>query len=150
MRIEGPGFKPTELMEKAQKLTEQLPGQVKEFEQVLESLKQQGQQPEKIIQNSMPETTKSETVQGADKLLQEKIEDARKPGGVEKLLSEIEHGQGRLNELIQQVRSGKTFSPQELIGIQAEMHQITVQLETATKVVSQVVQGVKQLLQQQV
>ena len=65
-------------------------------------------------------------------------------------MGEIEQAHRRLNEIIREVQGGRTFTPQELLGLQAEMHQITLQLEATTKVVSQVVSGVKQLLQQQI
>lgn len=150
MRIEGMGIQSTELLQKAQKLTQQVPGQVQEFEQVLQSLQNQGKDPQQLVQKAAEQTPRTEAPGEAQSLYEQKLEEAQKPGGIEKLLGEIDSGQKRLNEIIKEIKSGRTFTPQELIGLQSEMHQLTLQLETTTKVVSQVVQGVKQLMQQQV
>jgi len=82
-------------------------------------------------------------------LVAEKTEIAESPGGIERLGREIETNSVRLRELIDQLQSGQTFTTQELIGMQAEMHEITVQIEVTTKVVSETISGVKQLAQQQ-
>ncbi len=150
MKIEGIGIQSSELLQKAQKLTEQVPGQIHEFEQVLQTVQQQGKDPHQVMTQALNQASKTGASEAAGALFTQKMDEARKPGGIEKLLCEIDRGQARLNELIREVKSGRTFTPQELIGLQSEMHQLTLQLETTTKVVSQVVQGVKQLMQQQV
>jgi hypothetical protein len=82
-------------------------------------------------------------------ITEEKTKVAESPGGIEQLGREIESNSVRLRELIDELQSGKTFTTQELIGVQAEMHEITLQIEVTTKVVSETVSGVRQLAQQQ-
>lgn len=82
-------------------------------------------------------------------LTQEKTQVAESPGGIEQLGQEIENNSVRLRELIQELQSGRTFTTQELIGMQAEMHEITLQIEVTTRVVAETVSGVRQLAQQQ-
>jgi len=82
-------------------------------------------------------------------LTDEKTKVAGSPGGIERLGREIESHSVRLRELIDQLQSGRTFTSQELIGMQAEMHEITLQIEVTTKVVAETVSGVRQLAQQQ-
>jgi type III secretion system YscI/HrpB-like protein len=82
-------------------------------------------------------------------LVAEKTEQAQRPGGIEKLGADIEMGNKRMSELIDQLKGGETFTPQELLGMQAEMHEITLQIEVTTKVVAEAVSGVKNLVQQQ-
>jgi hypothetical protein len=79
----------------------------------------------------------------------DKTKVARSPGGIERLGHEIETSSTRLQEIIDQLQSGRTFTTQELIGLQAEMHEITLQIEVTTKVVAETVSSVKQLAQQQ-
>jgi len=99
-----------------------------------------------------PETHKP-PVHGNDSLkaqaLEEKTKIAASPGGIQKLGLEIEKGGVRLRELVDKLQGGTTFTPQQLIGIQAEMHDITIQIEVSTKVVAETVSGIKNLLQQQ-
>lgn len=75
---------------------------------------------------------------------------ASTPGGGERLLEQVEAGHRRLAELLGEIDSGRGFSPRELLGLQTEMHQIVRQLETAGKILGEVVSGTKTLLQQQV
>jgi hypothetical protein len=82
-------------------------------------------------------------------LAEEKTRIADSPGGIERLGEEIESNSVRLRELIGELQSGRTFTTQELIGMQAEMHEITLQIEVTTKVVAETVSGVKHLAQQQ-
>jgi type III secretion system YscI/HrpB-like protein len=85
----------------------------------------------------------------AEALRTEKLQVAQSPNGVEKLGLEIERGATRLREIVDQLQGGRTFSPQELLGIQAEMSEITLQIEVTTKVVAETVSGVRHLMQQQ-
>jgi hypothetical protein len=82
-------------------------------------------------------------------LTEEKTRVADSPGGIERLGQEIEGNSVRLRELIGELQSGRSFTSQELIGMQAEMHEITLQIEVTTKVVAETVSGVKHLAQQQ-
>jgi hypothetical protein len=82
-------------------------------------------------------------------ITEEKTRVAGSPGGIERLGREIETSSVRLRELIDELQSGRSFTTQELIGMQAEMHEITLQIEVTTKVVAETVSGLKQLAQQQ-
>jgi hypothetical protein len=82
-------------------------------------------------------------------LQEEKTRIAREPDGIQRLGSEIERSTLRMNELLTELRSGRTFTPQELLGVQAEMHDLTLQIEVTTKVISETASGVRQLMQQQ-
>lgn len=82
-------------------------------------------------------------------ITEEKSRVAESAGGIERLGREIETSSVRLRELIDELQSGRSFTTQELIGMQAEMHEITLQIEVTTKVVAETVSGLKQLAQQQ-
>ncbi len=84
-----------------------------------------------------------------EKLSAEKAQVAKEPGGIERLSADIERSTMRLRELVNDLQGGRTFTPQELLGIQAEMNDITLQIEVTTKVVAEAVSGVKHLMQQQ-
>lgn len=84
-----------------------------------------------------------------EKLAADKKEIAKEPGGIERLSADIEQNTVRLRELVNDLQGGRTFTPQELLGIQAEMNDITLQIEVTTKVVAEAVSGVKNLMQQQ-
>ena len=66
------------------------------------------------------------------------------------LLNNADQSVQRLEELLGELDSQGTFSPQQLLQMQIEVHQITLQLETTTKAVSQAVTNVRNLFQQQV
>jgi len=144
------------VLEHAQKVVEEVPQQLQQFEQVLSQLEQQGAG--SSLSNVSPQgpvssVSPTETVPPDAKVQQiydEKKKVAESPEGIRQLMAEIEQGYHRLNDLIGQLQSGRTFTPQELIGIQAQIHDLTVQVEVTTKVISEAVSGLKQLLQQQV
>ena len=122
------------------------PGEGKSFDQVMSEIdgsKIKVHFPEV----SAPSLQSNETKVQA--LTDEKTKIAEGPGGIERLGHEIETNPVRLRELIGELQSGKTFTTQELIGMQAEMHEITVQIEVTTKVVAETVSGVRHLAQQQ-
>jgi type III secretion system YscI/HrpB-like protein len=85
----------------------------------------------------------------AEALRADKLEVARSPGGVEKLGAQLEGAAGRLREILGQLQSGESFTPQQLLAMQAEMNDITLQIEVTTKVVAETVSGVRHLMQQQ-
>lgn len=162
MSIAGIGGQPGQMIERAQRAADSIGQQAQEFENVMAQVQQQGGDPGKLVQQAAdaqltPGAKAGEIrVEGirapaeADGLYAKTMEAARGPDGPAKLLADIEQGYGRLNELIGEIQGGKTYSPQQLLGMQGEMHSITLQLETATKVMTELVSGVKQLMQQQV
>jgi len=85
----------------------------------------------------------------AAQLKKEKEAVAKEPGGIERLGREIEQGAVRLRELVDELQSGKTYRPQELLAVQAEMGEITLRIEVTTRVVAEAVSGVRTLMQQQ-
>jgi hypothetical protein len=66
------------------------------------------------------------------------------------VLSRVEAGQKRLDEIIAQARSGKTFRPRELLAMQAEVYRISEELSLVNKVVEEGVAGIKRLWNMQV
>lgn len=147
------------VLERAQRVVEEVPQQLQQFEQVLSQLEQQGAgasgaslshvgSPGPASRVSPTETVPTDTK--VQQIYEEKKKVAESPEGIRQLMGEIEQGYYRLNDLIGQLQSGRTFSPQELIGIQAQIHDLTLQVEVTTKVIAEAVSGLKQLLQQQV
>lgn len=65
-------------------------------------------------------------------------------------IARIEEGRRRLDEIITQARSGKTFKPHELLALQAEMYRISEELSLVNKVVEEGVAGVKRLWNMQI
>ncbi len=148
MRVQTAGI--DQILKKAQDFTQKIPSQLQEFQQVLEQMQEKNIAPQKMREAVSQHQKNIQGVGQTDQLYQKKLSEAQQPEGLQKLMHELESGYDRLNKIVEQIRSGKSFSPQELIALQGEMHQITVELEAVTKVVSQVVQGVRTLLQQQV
>lgn len=85
----------------------------------------------------------------AEALSAEKLKVARSEGGIERLGAELERSTTRLREIVGQLQSGEAYSPQQLLAMQAEMNDITLQIEVTTKVVAETVAGVRHLMQQQ-
>ena len=65
-------------------------------------------------------------------------------------LEGVERAQRRLDAVLAEARAGRTFSAQELLGLQAEAYRAVQTVELATKVVEQGAQSVKQALNAQV
>jgi hypothetical protein len=85
----------------------------------------------------------------AEALRADQLKVAKTEGGVEQLSLNLERSTSRLREIVGQLQSGEAFSPQQLLGMQAEMNDITLQIEVTTKVVAETVAGVRHLMQQQ-
>lgn len=82
------------------------------------------------------------------RLAAQKKGEAQVPGGIDKLTNDLQAGHRRMHELVEELKT-KTYSPQELLGIQAEMHDLQVQIEVTTKVVAEATSSVRNLMQQQ-
>lgn len=65
-------------------------------------------------------------------------------------LQSIERAQARLDGLLAQARSGRTFTAQELIALQGEAYRFSQAVELSAKLVEQGAQAVKQALHAQV
>jgi hypothetical protein len=64
-------------------------------------------------------------------------------------LAAVERAQARLDGVIAAARSGRTFTAQELLGLQAEAYRTVQTVDLATKLVEQGAQTVKQALNTQ-
>jgi hypothetical protein len=154
----GVGLQGQQVVSQAQRVLEQSPAQLQEFEQVLASIEKSDQAG---LAQEAAKAQGSSNVEGAgpaklvgpeqaEGLYARKLGEAQEPGGVRKLVSEVEAGTQRLEDLIGQLQGGRTFNAQELLGLQAEIQQVSRQVETTTKVVSEIVSGIKQLMQQSI
>ncbi|HET7752924.1 MAG TPA: hypothetical protein VFK85_03360 [Anaeromyxobacteraceae bacterium] len=59
-------------------------------------------------------------------------------------LESVERAQRRLDDILAQARSGRTFTGGELLALQAEAHRFSHTVEIASKIVEQGAQTVKQ------
>lgn len=67
------------------------------------------------------------------------------------LTNNLEKSNIQLDNLIKSVmQDGKSFSPAELMAMQAQIYQLTREIELTSKVVEQANQGIKTMLNQQV
>ncbi|HVY62653.1 MAG TPA: hypothetical protein VHF22_13420 [Planctomycetota bacterium] len=62
----------------------------------------------------------------------------------------LNEGQARLESIIGELKSGKQYSQQELLGLQAEVNVLSEQLQMSTKLVDSAMQSIKSVMQQQV
>lgn len=67
-----------------------------------------------------------------------------------RMVDQLSAAQQRLDRILKMAESGRTFSPAELLGMQARVSQASQQLDLAGKVVDKATSGVKQILQTQV
>ena len=65
-------------------------------------------------------------------------------------LAAVERAQARLDAVLEAARSGKTFTAQELLGLQAEAYRTVQTVDLAAKLVEQGAQSVKHALNTQV
>lgn len=64
-------------------------------------------------------------------------------------LAAVERAQARLDAVLHAARSGRTFTAQELLGLQAEAYRTVQTVDLASKLVEQGAQAVKQALNTQ-
>lgn len=67
-----------------------------------------------------------------------------------KVLDQVSAAQERLDKVLALAQSGKTFTPAELLSLQAQVCNASQELDLAGKVVEKATGGVKQILQTQV
>ena len=65
-------------------------------------------------------------------------------------LRDIEGMRARVDDMLAQARRGRTFSPQELLCLQADSHRFAQTVELAARAVEHGVQGLRQALNAQV
>ncbi len=66
------------------------------------------------------------------------------------VLRDIEGVRARIDGMLTQARNGRTFSPQELLCLQADSHRFAQTVEFAARAVEHGVQGLRQALNAQV
>jgi hypothetical protein len=72
-------------------------------------------------------------------------------GLVQNVLTRVDQGRDRLDQIIEEARQGKkSYSPRELMAIQAEVYCISEELSLVNKVVEEGMSGVKRLWNLQV
>ena len=141
------------ILEQARRVADEAPENMKQFQQVMDQLEQAKGSGQPInIEVQVPEIKTQGTGNELNtrNMIDEKVKMTQTPEGLKKLGGELEQGYGRLNEIVKDLQSGRSFSSQEILGMQAEMHNLTLQIDITTKVVSEAVSGIKQLMQQQV
>jgi hypothetical protein len=67
-----------------------------------------------------------------------------------KLFSDVERGSNRMTDIMNQVMSGKKFSPQELLVLQAEVYHCTMEMDALSKGLTQTVTSFKDTMKTQV
>ncbi|MBL8939216.1 MAG: ATP-dependent helicase HrpB [Archangium sp.] len=66
------------------------------------------------------------------------------------MIDQVQQAQSRMDQILQLAESGKSFSPAELLSLQAHVYRASQELDLAGKVVEKATSGVKQVLQTQV
>lgn len=153
----GAGKAGAELLREATKELQKASEQVSRFEELRQKLEAQEMISAPGPGGANQQVQQAQATQGPQST--EAVGQAQKAGdipkvtdmeGLEKVVDRLKSGQNRLNELISQATSGRTYSPQELIALQAEVSQITTEIQMCCKMVEQGISSAKTLLQQQV
>ena len=77
------------------------------------------------------------------------VQSARSQQAV-RMLDRVSEAQKRLDHVLELAESGRSFSPNELLALQAHVYRASQELDLAGKVVEKATGGVKQVLQTQV
>jgi hypothetical protein len=65
------------------------------------------------------------------------------------IVDQLQSAQNRMDEVLKLAESGKSFSPAELLSLQAQVYRASQELDLAGKVVEKATGGLKQVLQTQ-
>ncbi len=76
--------------------------------------------------------------------------EASRPAAATQMLERMSAAQSRMDEVLKLAESGKSFTPAELLSLQAHVYQASQELDLAGKVVEKATSGIKQVLQTQV
>jgi hypothetical protein len=76
--------------------------------------------------------------------------EAGRSASAAKVLDQVTAAQARMEQVLKLAESGKSFSPAELLSLQAHVYRASQELDLAGKVVEKATGGVKQVLQTQV
>lgn len=148
------------LFEQAEQTLQKSNQQVSDFEKLRDQLEQQdasqlqqmdqtnplSKPPEIQHAGEVPATDPSQNVSGVQGV---QIPEVKNMDELQGMVNHIRDGQTRLNQIISDATSGRTYSPQEMIAMQAEIGKITTELDMATKVVQHFVESVKTTLNMQ-
>lgn len=120
------------------------------FNQVHTDQAKQVEQPTNAQQTM--ETAKAANSQNSHEASLQRVSEtkATQPDMMTGALKELMGSQNKLNDLVKLTMSGRSFQPQELLGVQTAVFMFSHQLELASKVVQQATSGLKQLMQLQV
>jgi hypothetical protein len=97
--------------------------------------------------NSLHAQAKPNGVQAAGQTAQVQKVEAKSPA---QMLERISNAQKQMDHILKLAQSGKTFTPAELLSLQAQVYSASQELDLAGKVVEKATGGVKQVLQTQV
>lgn len=122
---------------------------VERFGQALRTRLGPGASPELVPPTSSPQAQRAATAVQEPGGAEVRRRTALEPPGV-KLLDRVSAAQGRMEEVLRQAESGRSFSPAELLALQAHVYRASQELDLAGKVVEKATGGVKQVLQTQV
>jgi hypothetical protein len=67
-----------------------------------------------------------------------------------RMVEQVSQAQSRMDHILKLAESGRSFSPAELLSLQAHVYRASQELDLAGKVVEKATNGVKQILQTQV
>ena len=147
------------VFQEAQQQIEKSNQQVSDFERLREKLEQQDaisnpQQADHVQNIQQPQqldpSQNVAQVQQVNDVQLQQIPEIKSLDEMQTMVKNIRSGQERLNQIISEATGGnKSYSPSELIAMQAEVGKITQELELASKVVQHFVDGVKQTLNMQ-
>lgn len=122
-----------------------------------ETFKQVGKQPGKVaeqasqVQNSQPATAqrRSQNVNGSSGVKGAVAVEGVKTAKAAQVVDQVTAAQVRLDKILALAQSGKSFTPAELLALQAQVCSASQQLDLAGKVVEKATSGIKQVLQTQ-
>jgi hypothetical protein len=67
-----------------------------------------------------------------------------------RLIDDVSRAQSRMDQVLALAESGRSFSPAELLSLQAQTYRASQEIDLAGKVVEKATGGLKQVLQTQV
>lgn len=148
------------LFEQAEQTIQKSNQQVSDFEKLREHLEQQDAS--QLLQADQtnplakpPEIQHGGEVPGIDsaqnvsEIQNIQVPEIKNMDELQGMVNNIRNGQTRLNQIISDATSGRSYSPQEMLAMQAEVGKITTELDLATKVVQHFVESVKTTLNMQ-
>jgi len=128
------------MFQEAQQQLQKADQQVSDFEKLRTKLEEQdaiGGGPDQMQQ--LQETNQTQQVDQVNQTnnidQMQPLPEVKTMDQIEGMVNNIREGQTKLNNIISDAMSGKTYSPQEMLAMQAEVQRITLELETTMKVV---------------